>query len=91
MIDWKSSKGTVFRIAAPYTLIVPQAYPEAMNLYARILLDTRAHRGIAFAALCLLRQPVLRFHVLGGGSGAAGCDPAYSQSDDDTVIRLLHG
>ncbi len=32
MIDWKSSKGTVFRIAPPYTLIVPHAYPEAMNL-----------------------------------------------------------
>ena len=32
MIDWKSSRGTVFSIAPPFTLIVPQAYPEAMNL-----------------------------------------------------------
>jgi hypothetical protein len=32
MIDWKSSKGIVYRIAPPYTLIVPQSYPEAMNL-----------------------------------------------------------
>ena len=32
MIDWKSTKGIVYRLAPPYTLIVPQAYPEAMNL-----------------------------------------------------------
>ncbi len=31
MVDWKARKGT-YRMAPPYTLIVPTAYPEAMNL-----------------------------------------------------------
>ena len=32
MIDWKAKKAVTYRMALPYTLIVPPAYPEAMNL-----------------------------------------------------------
>ena len=32
MIDWKAKSGT-YRIAPPYTLVVPTAYPEAVNMY----------------------------------------------------------
>ena len=31
MIDWKSTKGVVYRMSPTYTLIVPQAYPAAVN------------------------------------------------------------
>ena len=87
MIDWQLSKGTVFRIAPPYIIIVPQAYPEAMNLnMPEYFLGTGAYRRIALITLCLLRQSVLRLHALGGSNRAFGCDPAYAQSNDDTII-----
>ena len=31
MIDWKARRGT-YRMASPYPLILPTAYPEVMNL-----------------------------------------------------------
>ena len=31
MIDWKATSGT-YRIAPPYTLVVPTAYPEVVNI-----------------------------------------------------------
>ena len=50
--------------------------------HARVFLGTGAYRCIARAALCIfLWQPVMRFHVTGGGGRAAGCDPAYAQLD----------
>ena len=79
MIVWKSKQGIIYRIAPPYTLVVPQSYPEAMNLN---MPEYSWAQGLIVAShslrLCLLWHSLLRLHVVGGRGRAAGCDPAYT-------------
>ena len=60
MIDWTGRKGT-YRIAPLYTLVVPTAYPEDVNLNTpEYSWGSRAYGGSALLALRVLQQPTLR-------------------------------
>ncbi len=91
MIDWKAKSGT-YPIRPPYTLVVPTAYPEAMNIntpeYALAQGFTVALHSLSYA---YNNGSGCESMPMGVAAQHLATFPACPQLDYESTVGLLHG